>query len=322
MEQDMARRRKGDDIHGWVILDKPLDMTSTQAVSAVRRIYNAKKAGHAGTLDPLASGILPIALGEATKTVPFAVEGSKIYRFTIKWGERTTTLDREGEVVATSDVRPTPEQVAAVLPDFTGEIQQIPPAFSAIKVDGERAYDLARGGEDVQLEARPIQIHSLDLLDCPDADMAVLEMRCGKGAYVRSMARDIAHALGTEGHVAALRRIRVGGFAEAESTRLDELEEMAHKGAASEALLPVQTALDDIPALAITEEESFQLKLGRSIVLLPRQAQELKAQRRPREIAGKDCTFTALALCDGVAVALGDARAGKFQPSRVFNLTP
>lgn len=316
----MGRRRKGEDIHGWVILDKPLDITSTQAVSAVRRIFNARKAGHAGTLDPLASGILPIALGEATKTVPFAVEGSKIYRFTVRWGERTTTLDREGEIIATSEVRPSRDRIEAVLPDFIGNIQQVPPAFSAIKVDGERAYDLARSGADVQLEAREVHIEDLRLLDCPSEDMAVLEMRCGKGAYVRSLARDIAHALGTEGHVAALRRIRVAGFTEAESTRLDELEEMAHKGAASEALLPVQTALDDIPALAVTEEESFQLKLGRPIVLLPRQAQELKAQRRPREIAGKDCTFTALALCDGVAVALGDARAGKFQPSRVFNL--
>ena len=318
----MGKRRKGEDIHGWVILDKPLDITSTQAVSAVRRLFNARKAGHAGTLDPLASGILPIALGEATKTMPFAVEGSKTYRFTVKWGERTDTLDREGEVIATSDVRPTRAAIEAVLPNFTGDIQQVPPAYSAIKVDGERAYDLARSGEDVQLEARTIHVEALHLLDCPTEDMAVLEMHCGKGAYVRSLARDIAFALGTEGHVAALRRIRVGGFIEAESTRLDVLEEMAHKGAASEALLPVQTALDDIPALAVTEEESFQLKLGRPIVLLPRQAQELKAQRRPREIAGKDCTFTALALCDGVAVALGDARAGKFQPSRVFNLTP
>ncbi|WP_291843870.1 tRNA pseudouridine(55) synthase TruB [Maricaulis sp.] len=317
----MARRRKGEDIHGWVILDKPLDISSTQAVSAVRRLFNAKKAGHAGTLDPLATGILPIALGEATKTVPFAVEGSKTYRFTIKWGERTDTLDREGEIVATSDVRPDRAAIEAVLPDFIGDIQQVPPAYSAIKVDGERAYDLARSGEDVQLQARTVRIDDLRLLDCTDRDLAVLEMHCGKGAYVRSLARDIAFALGTEGHVAALRRNRVGQFTEAESTRLDVLEEMAHKGAASEALLPVQTALDDIPALAITDEESFQLKLGRPIVLLPRQAQELKAQRRPREIAGKDCTFTALALCDGVAVALGDARAGKFQPSRVFNLT-
>lgn len=318
----MARRRKGEDIHGWVILDKPLDMTSTQAVSAVRRVFNAKKAGHAGTLDPLASGILPIALGEATKTVPFAMEGDKVYRFTVKWGERTDTLDAEGEIVARSEVRPERVAIEAVLPGFVGEIEQVPPAYSAIKVGGERAYDLARDGEDVQLDARIVRIDALELLDCPTADMAVLEMRCGKGAYVRSLARDLAHALGTEGHVAALRRIRVGSFEEAESTGLDVLKEMAHKGAASEALLPVQTALDDIPALAVTEEEAFQLKQGRSIVLLPRQAQELKMQRRPLIIADRDCSFSALATCKGQAVAIGDARAGKFQPWRVFNLTP
>ena len=318
----MARRRKGLDVHGWIVLDKPLDMTSTQAVSAVRRIFNAKKAGHAGTLDPLASGLLPIALGEATKTVPFAVEGEKIYRFTVKWGERTDTLDAEGEIVATSGVRPDRAAIEAVLGDFIGDIEQVPPAYSAIKVDGERAYDLARGGETVELEARPVRIQDIRLMDCPTDDMAVFEMRSGKGVYVRSLARDLAHALGTEGHVAALRRVRVGCFEEAESTRLDVLKEMAHKGAASEALLPVQTALDDIPALAVTEEEAFQLKQGRSIVLLPRQAQELKSQRRPRTIADRDCSFAALATCQDTAVAIGDARAGKFQPWRVFNLIP
>nr|WP_300542777.1 tRNA pseudouridine(55) synthase TruB [Maricaulis sp.] len=318
----MARRRKGEDIHGWVILDKPLDMTSTQAVSAVRRLFNARKAGHAGTLDPLASGILPIALGEATKTVPFAMEGEKVYRFTVKWGERTDTLDAEGEIVASSGVRPGRAAIEAVLERFIGEIEQVPPAYSAIKVDGERAYDLARDGEEVVLDARTVRIDDLRLLDCPTADMAVLEMRCGKGAYVRSLARDLAVALGTEGHVAALRRVRVGAFSEAESTRLDVLKEMAHKGAASEALLPVQTALDDIPALAVTEEEAFHLKQGRPIVLLPRQAQELKSQRRPLFIADRDCSFAALATCKDQAVAIGDARAGKFQPWRVFNLTP
>lgn len=318
----MARRRKGLDVHGWIVLDKPLDMTSTQAVSAVRRIFNAKKAGHAGTLDPLASGLLPIALGEATKTVPFAVEGEKIYRFTVKWGERTDTLDAEGEIVATSDVRPDRAAIEAALAGFIGDIEQVPPVYSAIKVDGERAYDLARDGEAVELEARRVHVSALSLMDCPSPDMAVLEMRCGKGVYVRSLARDLAFALGTEGHVAALRRIRVGRFDEAESTRLDVLEEMAHKGAASEALLPVQTALDDIPALAVTEEEAFQLKQGRPIVLLPRQAQELKTQRRPLSIAGRDCSFSALAVCKDQAVAIGDARAGKFQPWRVFNLTP
>ena len=206
----MGRRKKGRAVHGWINLDKPLDMTSTQAVSAVRRIFDAKKAGHAGTLDPLASGVLPIALGEATKTVPFAQEAGKIYRFTIRWGEETTTLDAEGEVVRESDVRPAREAIEAALDGFTGEIEQVPPAYSAIKVEGERAYDLARAGERVELKARTVTIDSLKLLDCPEPDLAVLEMGCGKGAYVRALARDLAHQLGTVAHVAALRRVRVG----------------------------------------------------------------------------------------------------------------
>ena len=316
----MARRKKGLDIHGWVVLDKPLDMTSTQAVSAVRRIFNAKKAGHAGTLDPLATGVLPIALGEATKTVPFAMEGAKRYRFTIRWGVSTNTLDAEGEETGRSDIRPARQDIEAALPAFTGEIEQVPPAFSAIKVAGERAYDLAREGEEVVLEPRTIRIDDLRLLDTPSPDLAVLEMGCGKGAYVRALVRDIAAALGAEGHVAALRRVVVGGFDEKQSTTLDELHEMAHKGAASEALFPVQTALDDIPALAVTEEEAFQLKQGRSIVLLPRQAQELKEHRRPRIVGGKDASFMALAERGDEAIAIGEARAGKFAPSRVFNI--
>ena len=318
----MARRKKGLPINGWVILDKPYDMTSTKAVSAVRRLFNANKAGHAGTLDPLATGILPIALGEATKTVPFAMEGEKAYRFTVRWGERTDTLDAEGKVVATSEVRPERAHIESVLDRFIGEIEQVPPAYSAIKVDGERAYDLARDGETVELEPRPIYIESLRLIEVRSVDEAVFEMRCGKGAYVRSLARDLGHALDTEGHIVELRRTEVGSFSEEESIKLDELEEMAHKGAASEALLPVQTALDDIPALAVTDDETFQLKQGRSIVLLPRIAQELKEQRRPLSIAGKDCTFLVLAENNGNAVALGDAKAGEFQPSRVFNLAP
>ena len=318
----MGRRKKGLDIDGWIILDKPADMTSTQAVSAVRRVFDAKKAGHAGTLDPLATGLLPIALGEATKTVPFAQEGEKTYRFTVKWGETTDTLDAEGEITATSDVRPGRDAIEAVLDRFIGEIEQIPPNYSAIKVDGERAYDMARAGEDFELPSRPVTIHALTLMDAPSADLAVFEMRCGKGAYVRSMVRDIAAALGAEGHVAALRRTRVGGFTIDTAVALDELQEMAHKGRASEALFPVETALDDIPALAITEDEVFHLKQGRPIVLLPRQAQELRALRSPREIAGKDASKLAVAMCGGMAAAIGEARAGKFQPVRVFNLTP
>jgi len=316
----MARRKKGQDIHGWVILDKPLDMTSTQAVGAVRRLFDAKKAGHAGTLDPLASGVLPIALGEATKTVPFAQDGAKTYRFTIQWGESTDTLDAEGEVIAQSDVRPSRDAIAAALPDFIGDIAQIPPKFSAIRIDGARAYDLARAGEEVEMVARPVTVHGLKLLDAPSSDLAVLELHCGKGTYVRAIARDLAAKLGTEGHVAALRRVAVGPFAAANAVTLDELTEMAHKGRASDGLHPVETALDDIPALAVTEDEAQSLRQGRPIVLLPRQAQELRDKRRPRDIAGKDGSRLALAMCGETAAAIGEARAGRFEPVRVFNL--
>lgn len=314
----MGRRKKGDPIHGWLILDKPLEMTSTQAVSKVRRLFNAQKAGHAGTLDPLASGLLPIALGEATKTVPFAQEGAKTYRFTIRWGQSTTTLDAEGDITGESDVRPGPDEIETALSGFVGDIEQIPPKFSAIKVDGERAYDLARAGEDVELKARPVRIDSLELIDSPSADLAVIEMRCGKGAYVRSLARDLAASLGAEGHVAALRRTQVGAFDLSEAITLDALEDLVHKSAALEALLPVETALDDIPALAITENEAFQLRQGRPIVLPPRQASKLRDLRVPRMIGDKDYSKAVLAMQADRAVAIGEARAGKFSPVRVF----
>ncbi len=314
----MGRRKKGDPIHGWLVLDKPLEMTSTQAVGKCRWLYNAKKAGHAGTLDPLASGILPIAFGEATKTVPFAQEAGKTYRFTIRWGESTTTQDAEGDVVATSDVRPAREAIEAALPQFMGDIQQVPPKFSAIKVDGERAYDLARAGEEVELSARPVRIDDLTILDMPSTDLCVLEMRCGKGAYVRSIARDLAHALGTEGHVAALRRTQVGPFTTEDAITLAALEDLVHKARALEALLPVETALDDIPALAVTDGEAFQLRQGRPVVLPPRQASKLRDLRQPRVIGDKDYSKAVLAMGDDRAVAIGEARAGKLSPLRVF----
>lgn len=314
----MGRRKKGDPIHGWLVLDKPLEMTSTQAVGKCRWLYNAKKAGHAGTLDPLASGILPIAFGEATKTVPFAQEAGKTYRFTIRWGESTTTQDAEGDVVATSDVRPAREAIEAALPQFIGDIQQVPPKFSAIKVDGERAYDLARAGEEVELSARPVRIDDLTILDMPSTDLCVLEMRCGKGAYVRSIARDLAHALGTEGHVAALRRTQVGPFTTEDAITLAALEDLVHKARALEALLPVETALDDIPALAVTDGEAFQLRQGRPVVLPPRQASKLRDLRQPRVIGDKDYSKAVVAMGDDRAVAIGEARAGKLSPLRVF----
>ena len=309
----MGRRRKGDPVSGWICLDKSYDLTSTHAVSRVRRLFNAQKAGHAGTLDPLATGVLPIALGEATKTVPFLMDADKTYRFTIAWGVTTASFDREGAVIATSDVRPSQAAIEAALPAFVGEILQVPPAFSAIKVDGERAYDLARAGETVELKARPVVIHSARLTAAPDADHAEIEIDCGKGTYVRSLVRDLAQALGACGHVDMLRRTRVGGFTEAKAITLEILEDLSHKRALLEALLPVETALDDIPALAVTTEDAFRLKQGRSIVLVPRQVEALKARLKPG-------ARTVSAMMDGMVVALCEMRAGRLEPARVFHL--
>ncbi|MGE3142616.1 MAG: tRNA pseudouridine(55) synthase TruB [Hyphomonadaceae bacterium] len=316
----MGRRKKGLDVDGWLVLDKPDDMTSTDAVTQIRRLFNANKAGHAGTLDPLASGVLPIALGEATKTVPFLMEADKSYRFSIRWGVSTATQDREGEIVAESDARPSEAAIRAALPAFIGEIEQIPPAYSAIKVEGERAYDLARAGETVELKARKVVVHALELAAVESPDLAIFEMRCGKGFYVRALVRDLAAALGCEGHVHALRRLSVGPFRAAGAVPLDALVEMSHKGAASERLEPVETALADIPALAISGEDAFKLRQGRPIVLLPHVMEALKSKFRPRMIAGQDASRAALATCEGKAVALGDVRAGQFKPTRVFHI--
>lgn len=316
----MSRRKKGDDVSGWVVLDKPEDMTSTHAVSAVRRIFNAQKAGHSGTLDPLASGVLPIALGEATKTVPWLMEAEKTYVFTIKWGVSTETQDREGKPTATSDVRPTPEAVREALAAFVGEIEQIPPQFSAVKVDGERAYDIARSGETVALAPRTVTVYGAELVGAEGEDLATFRVRSGKGFYIRALVRDLAVRLGAEGHVWRLRRTAVGPFREADSVTLDALEDLRHKGAASERLKPVETALDDIPALAINGEDAFKLRQGRPIVLLPHVMEALKPKFRDRTIAGQDASRAALALFQGKAVALGDVRAGKFKPTRVFHI--
>lgn len=316
----MGRRKKGEDVSGWVVLDKPDDMTSTHAVSAIRRIFNAQKAGHAGTLDPLASGVLPIALGEATKTVPWLMEAKKTYVFTIKWGVSTDTQDREGQEIAKSDVRPTPEDIRAALPSFIGEIEQIPPQFSAVKVDGERAYDIARSGETVELEPRRVTVYEAELVGTEGDDLATFRVRSGKGFYIRALVRDLAAKLGAEGHVWRLRRTAVGPFTEADSVTLDVLEDLRHKGAASERLKPVETALDDIPALAINGEDAFKLRQGRPIVLLPHVVETLKPKFRDRVIGGVDASRAAVALFQGKAVALGDVRAGKFSPTRVFHL--
>ena len=313
----MGRRRKGQAISGWVNLDKAYDLGSTNAVSRVRWLFDAQKAGHAGTLDPLATGVLPIALGEATKTVPFLVDADKTYRFTIAWGRTTTTLDREGEVIARSDVRPTQAEVEAVLPAFVGEIDQVPPAYSAIKVDGARAYDLARAGEVVELESRKVNVYSARVAEIQgepgDPDHITLEIECGKGTYVRAIVRDLAAMLGACGHVSDLRRTRVGRFTEQNAVTLEFLENLEYEARQSEALLPVETALDDIPALAVTDEDAFRLKQGRSIVLVPRQVEAVKARLKPG-------SRTVSATSGGTMVALCEMRAGRLEPSRVFNL--
>jgi len=315
----MARKRKGEAVSGWIVLDKPADLGSTQAVSRVRRAFNAQKAGHAGTLDPLATGVLPIALGEATKTVPFLMDADKTYRFTVEWGVETASFDREGAVTATSDVRPTPEAAAAALTAFVGEIQQVPPAFSAIKVDGERAYDLAREGVEVELAARTVLIHQARVIGAPDPDHLEIEIVCGKGTYVRALARDLAAALGTCAHVSALRRTRVGPFSDQSAIALEFLGELCDRGAGSEVLLPVETALDDIPALAVTAEDAFRLSQGRPIVLLPRQVETLKARLSSPVGAGL-ASRTVLATHGGSAVSICEMRAGQLRPTRVFNL--
>lgn len=310
----MARKKRGDPVHGWVNLDKPVELGSTEAVSRIRRLFNAQKAGHAGTLDPLASGVLPIALGEATKTVPFLMDAEKVYRFTIRWGVSTASVDREGEITGRSDIRPSVEAVKAALPAFSGEIQQVPPIFSAIRVDGQRAYDLAREGVEVELKARPVTIHEIAVSNAPDADHVEITARTGKGVYVRSLARDLAVMLGAEGHVSALRREKVGPFTAENAVTLEMLGDLAYRGAALEGLLPVATALDDIPDLAVTGSDAFSLRQGRPIVLLPRQVETLKDRL-------KSGSRTVSAFEDGTLVALCQMRAGRLEPDRVFNLS-
>ena len=306
----MARRKTGRPVHGWVILDKPLGMTSTRAVSAVRRIFDARKAGHGGTLDPLATGLLPIALGEATKTVSFVMDGAKTYRFTVRWGVETATDDTEGEAIASSDVRPSRADIEAVLPRFTGAIEQVPPRYSAIKVAGERAYDIARDGEEPDLAAREVRIDRLELVAMEGPDETVFEADCGKGTYVRSLARDMGWALGTFGHVTALRRTRVAGFGEDDMISLEKLDDLSHIAAGRETLADVlrsmETALDDIPALAVSGADAARLMRGQAVILRGRDAPILHG--------------TVLVASGGNPVALVEVKQGALHPKRVFNL--
>ncbi len=305
----MGRKARGNNINGWLILDKPQGLTSTQALARVKRLLQPKKAGHAGTLDPLATGLLPIALGEATKTVSFVMQRRKVYRFTVRWGAKTNTDDAEGEVQARAGHRPSADEITAQLARFVGDIEQRPPQFSAVKVKGERAYAIARKGGTSDLPPRPVTVHSLQLIDAPDADTAIFEATCGKGVYVRAIARDLGEQLGCYGHVEALRRLQVGPFCQEDMILLAKLEELRntaqqHDGLAA-LVLPVATALDDIPALAVDLCDAVCLKRGQRVLF-----------------RGKllDAGTLVVATCQGKPVAIGAIERGAIVPKRVFNL--
>ena len=308
----MARKRRGNPVHGWIIIDKPSGLSSNAVVGRVRRIMNAQKVGHAGTLDPLATGVLPMALGEATKTVSYMMDAKKAYRFIIRWGEKRGTDDGEGEVTETSDVRPTEGEIIAALADFTGDIEQVPPAFSAIKIAGQRAYALARADKAPEMQPRVIHIAEFRLLRIIDTDHGEFEVISGKGAYMRSLARDLAVRLGTLGHIETLRRTAVGPFGENQAISLDKLEALGHSAPPSGHLLPVETVLDDIPALALTETEARKLSHGQAIPVLP------VANRSPlKNISQGDVVR---AMVEDRLVALAKIKGGEIRPFRVMNL--
>lgn len=310
----MARRRKGKPITGWLIVDKPAGMTSNDVVTRVRRATGAAKVGHGGTLDPMATGVLPIALGEATKTVSYAMDGTKRYRFTIRFGEARDTEDAEGAVTHTSAVRPGADAICAAMPRFIGTIDQIPPAYSAIKIDGRRAYEMARNDETPEMESRTVHIQSLDLVDRLDDDHAVFDCVCGKGTYMRALARDIAVACGTVGHIAALRRTAVGPFTDSDAISLDHSAFNDVEGALDTVLRPVETVLADIPALALTETEAARLRNGQPVPLLP------VAQRAPEWQAEQGDIVSA--MTGGRMVALARITGGEIRPVRVIHSTP
>ena len=314
----MGRRKKGNPVHGWVILDKPQGLGSTQAVAAVRRIFGAQKAGHAGTLDPMATGILAIALGEATKTVPYAMDADKTYRFTAEWGTSRDSDDAEGAVTGTSGQPPHSQRPStAMLPRFTGTLNQTPPAYSAIKVGGERAYDLAREGETVVLQPREVEVFQARLLNAVQ-DSAEFEIRCGKGTYVRSWVRDIALALGTVGHVCALRRTQLGAWQENDAVRLDTLTPFMHSPAAFGYLRPLATALDGIPALAVSGPDTVRIRSGNPILIRANLFAKMKDGFGDGELSG---LTVFLKEEDGSPVALAEIAEGELRPFRVFNFS-
>ena len=306
----MAIKTPRNKISGWIALDKPYSMGSTQALAKVRWLFNAEKAGHGGTLDPLATGLLPIALGEATKTVQWAMDGQKTYQFRAQWGSETNTDDLEGTIISTSVSRPSQNDIESILSQFTGEISQTPPAFSAIKIDGERAYDLARAGAAPEMQPRLVTIESLKLLDCSSPDRADFEMVCGKGTYVRSLARDLGRALGCLGHVSALRRTQVGALHESQMISLAMLEELSHKpadqGALQEALHSIETVLDGIPALAVLEKDAARLRQGQKVLLRGANAPISEA--------------AVLIRCENQPIGIGEISQGFLKTKRLFNL--
>jgi len=300
----VGRRKKGRDVSGWLVVDKPAGITSSAVVNKVRWAFDAKKAGHAGTLDPEATGVLAVALGEATKTVPYITDALKAYVFTVRLGQATNTDDAEGEVTAQSDTRPTDQDVEAALLQFIGDIQQVPPKFSAVKVDGERAYKLARDGEDVSLSARDLFVESLEMTGRPDADHVTLEMVCGKGGYVRAIARDLGEALCCYGHVRELRRVWSGPFEASDGIKLATLDEMAKSPQLDDFLRPLEQGLEDLPELKCTAEGAARLRNGNPGTVIA---------------SNVDYGDEAWASYDGKAVAVGIYRAGELHPSRVFN---
>ena len=308
----MARsRRKGLPINGWLCLDKPKGMTSTAAVGLVRKVTRAAKAGHGGTLDPLATGVLPIAFGEATKTVSYVMDGEKHYRFTVRFGEATATDDSEGEVIETSDLRPQTEAIQEALVSFIGMIEQVPPCYAAVKVDGERAYDLARRGEVVELEARTVWVRDLTLVERPDDDHAVFDLTSGKGVYVRSIARDLGKILGCFGHVSALRRLKVGAFEAHDAVSPETLEQLVRDDAFLQVLRPLSDALSSLPSVALTMPQAERLRAGQSIRVAPNLV-----------VGGGEEDDTVIrAMASGDVVALARLEGAELSPLRVFNLS-
>ena len=303
----MARKRKGRDISGWLVVDKPAGMTSTAVVNKVRWALQAKKAGHAGTLDPAATGVLAVALGEATKTVPFITDALKAYEFSVRLGQATNTDDEEGEVIASSDTRPDDDAIKAALAPFLGDIMQVPPKYSAVKIEGQRAYKLARDGEEVEIEARPLWVEELVMTDRPDPDHVTLEMVCGKGGYVRAIARDLGEALGCYGHVAWLRRIWSGPFEAEEGISIEEVDRLAHTPELDAWLRPLEDGLEGLPQVSCTEEGAVRLRNGNPGMVIARDVEY-----------GDECW----AAHKGRAVAVGRFKGGELHPSRVFNTGP